>query len=607
MNIVKAGNPADYYEDVKIRVSARLSGVKRRIYLVGTFRLLLFVAGVVFLFLFWNKPWYYMVLSSVLTFIPFFVLIKYSSRLSIQRKYYETMLETAAKELRTLEFDWSDFDRGEEFRDCEHSYSNDLDLFGEKSLFQVLNRTCTPLGKKILAKILLNPLSSKTDIEGRASAIKELSSDCDFLMDFRVTGTMNDEKLSEVESLLSWGDSKPLFFGKWIYRILPISIFIINILLLIGTLLGYVSPYFQMLFFIFCIVVGFMFSNRVTRLQAAYGKGLKSLKTYSLLLSKIENKHFDSAELERIRMMLLSDGIMASQSISKLNSLMNDLDQRNNMLMYSILNGLFLWEIVMIVRIEKWKSQNCRRFSVWLDAVAEMDAYCSMATFAFNNPDYRFPEVIESDDSFIYKACSLGHPLMRREKCVRNDISIGKRPYFIIITGANMAGKSTYLRTIGVNYLLACIGLPVCAENMIFTPVNLVTSLRTTDSLKDDESYFFAELKRLKMIIDRLKSGEKMFIILDEILKGTNSVDKQKGSLALISQLLDLDAVGIIATHDLMLGSMKDKFPENVSNKCFEADIRNNELTFSYKLREGVAQNMNACFLMNKMGIAVIE
>ena len=170
-----------------------------------------------------------------------------------------------------------------------------------------------------------------------------------------------------------------------------------------------------------------------------------------------------------------------------------------------------------------------------------------------------------------------------------------------------MAGKSTYLRTVGVNYLLACIGVPVWAERMMFYPVQLVTSLRTTDSLTDNESYFFAELKRLQLIIKKLEAGEELFIILDEILKGTNSVDKQKGSQALIKQFMSLRTNGIIATHDLMLGELSQCYPNDIRNYCFEADITNNELTFSYRMREGVAQNMNACFLMKKMGIAVIE
>ena len=170
-----------------------------------------------------------------------------------------------------------------------------------------------------------------------------------------------------------------------------------------------------------------------------------------------------------------------------------------------------------------------------------------------------------------------------------------------------MAGKSTYLRTVGINYLLACIGAPVWEKQMEIYPARLVTSLRTSDSLTDNESYFFAELKRLKLIIDKLEAGEELFIILDEILKGTNSMDKQKGSFALIKQFMNMNTNGIIATHDLLLGTLIESFPQNIRNYCFEADITNNELTFSYQMRNGVAQNMNACFLMKKMGIAVID
>lgn len=168
-----------------------------------------------------------------------------------------------------------------------------------------------------------------------------------------------------------------------------------------------------------------------------------------------------------------------------------------------------------------------------------------------------------------------------------------------------MAGKSTYLRTIGINYLLACIGAPVCATELTVFPAAMVTSLRTSDSLKDNESYFFIELKRLKMIIDRLQNGEKLFIILDEILKGTNSEDKQKGSLALIRQFMTYQTCGLIATHDLILGNLRDEHPDNIENFRFEADIEGDKLSFSYRMKEGVAQNMNACFLMKKMGITV--
>ena len=257
----------------------------------------------------------------------------------------------------------------------------------------------------------------------------------------------------------------------------------------------------------------------------------------------------------------------------------------------------------LAIRLERWLSRFGSEMVGWLDALARFDAYASLAGFAFNHPDYVYPTL--TDHYFTMKGKRLGHPLLDRNRCVRNDVHVPDAPWFLIITGANMAGKSTYLRTVGVNYLLACVGAPVCAESLTLCPASLMTSLRTSDSLASHESYFFAELKRLQAIILRLRQGERLFIILDEILKGTNSEDKQKGSLALMKQLVGLGSCGIIATHDLLLGSLEREFPEAIKNYRFEADIKNNELSFSYQLREGIAQNMNACFLMQKMGITV--
>ena len=253
------------------------------------------------------------------------------------------------------------------------------------------------------------------------------------------------------------------------------------------------------------------------------------------------------------------------------------------------------------INLERWKEMYSGKLKNWFDVLGEFDMFSSFGTFAFNHPGYIYPDI--ADSYFEMQGKALGHPLMRRDKCVCNNIDIPESKYFLIITGANMAGKSTYLRTVGVNFLFACMGLPVYAESLTVYPAHLVTSLRTADSLISNESYFFAELKRLKMIIDRLGTGEKLFIILDEILKGTNSVDKQKGSIALIKQLVEKETCGIIATHDLLLGSLSDTFPKNVQNKRFEADIKNDELTFTYQIRDGIAQDMNATFLMKKMGI----
>ncbi|MDR0995258.1 MAG: DNA mismatch repair protein MutS, partial [Tannerella sp.] len=241
----------------------------------------------------------------------------------------------------------------------------------------------------------------------------------------------------------------------------------------------------------------------------------------------------------------------------------------------------------------------------WFEALGRFDALASLGGFAFNHPDYVYPRV--ADAYFQLSGKALGHPLLRRDLCVKNDVQCPPHgdTGFLIVTGANMAGKSTYLRTVGVNFLLAAIGAPVCAESLSFYPARLMTSLRTSDSLAGSESYFFAELKRLKSIIDRLEQGDKLLIILDEILKGTNSVDKQKGSIALMKQLTRLGTCGIIATHDLALGALEEEFPGKIKNYCFEADIQGERLSFNYKLQEGVARNMNATFLMQRMGITL--
>ncbi|NOX46905.1 MAG: DNA mismatch repair protein MutS, partial [Chlorobi bacterium] len=221
---------------------------------------------------------------------------------------------------------------------------------------------------------------------------------------------------------------------------------------------------------------------------------------------------------------------------------------------------------------------------------------------SFNNPEAEFPQVKNSD--YIFKAEELGHPLIPKVERVDNEVGV-KVKGFSIITGANMAGKSTYLRTIGVNLILGMIGAPVCGRGITISPIQLYTSIRTDDSLQKNESYFYSELKRLKAIIDELKKGTKLFIILDEILRGTNSKDKHAGSEALLKQLIDLKASGIIATHDVALGNLEKSFPEHIKNRCFEVDINGSVLSFDYKLRDGVSKNMNATILMREMGITV--
>lgn len=598
-------NIINTYQDIIKSAEQKLGKAKQQIYRIGTLRLILFVAGIAGVIHFWDNGWIVITGVVALTFVPFLFLVKLHNRLFYQKEYLEKKIEINRQELQAIEYDSSSFDSGEEFINPAHLYSYDLDVFGERSLFQYINRTSTDLGKKRLAAWLNTHLENKAEIEKRQKAVRELAPELKMRQRFRILGLLYKGKSADEEEIKAWADSPSYYRNHAILRALPFIVPAINIIFITLAIAGIVSGTVPGIIFVGFFLLSFAFSRGITKMQALYGKKLQILATYASLIHIIEEKEYHSAVLQEIKELVGGDKQTASQAVKKLTALMNALDQRNNMLMSFVLNGALFWELRQIMRIEAWKEKHASELPSWLKAIGEMDAYCSLATFAYNHPEYIYPQITSTP--FSMEAEALGHPLMNRDKCVCNDIDIAKRPFFIIITGANMAGKSTYLRTVGINYLLACIGAPVWAKQMKLYPSRLITSLRTSDSLTDNESYFFAELKRLKLIIDKLDAGEELFIILDEILKGTNSTDKQKGSFALIKQFMALQANGIIATHDLMLGTLINLFPEDIRNYCFEAEITNSELTFSYQMKNGVAQNMNACFLMKKMGIAVID
>jgi DNA mismatch repair ATPase MutS len=588
-------------EDTRIKLSAE----KKKIYRISTIRVLLFIAGVAGIIYFFSAGWLVISIIIVCTFAPFLALVKYHNQLFFKKDYLEKKIEINEQELSAIDYDTSAFDSGEEFIDPAHLYSYDLDVFGENSLFQYLNRTSTSFGKERLADWFNNHLDNKKMIEERQEAVKELAPELKFRQRFRILGLLYKGEAADRQEIAEWAASKSFFKGK---KLLNAAIFVVpavNLIILILAMAGLVSFNLLGISFIIFVNCSSRLSSSITKMQISYGKKLQILATYAGLIEMIEQKEAKSTVTQHIQQELGGKKNSASLAVNRLARLMNALDQRNNILVTVLLNGFLFWEVRQVIKIESWKEKHAALLSTWLEAVGEMDALCSLATFAYNHSEYSYP--IITNQPFTFKASEMGHPLMDRDKCVKNGVDIRKRPYFVIITGANMAGKSTYLRTIGVNYLLACTGAPVCANDMEIYPSHLITSLRTTDSLTDNESYFFAELKRLKLIIDKLNSGEELFIILDEILKGTNSMDKQKGSLALVKQFMALNANGIIATHDLLLGSLANLYPEDIQNYCFEAEIMNNELNFSYQLKDGVAQNMNACFLMKKMGIAVID
>lgn len=595
-------NLSTYYQELIHTLSTEKNQVNRKIHIIGTIRLLLVIGALLMLYGFHQEGWY-IIMGIILLFgLPFIGLMIFHNRLFFRRKYIDTQSELLVNEQKDLDLDYQAFDGGSEFIEGEHSFSLDLDLFGNKSLFQAINRTVTVEGKKRLATWLKQPLDQKNDIYQRQEAIQELSKQPEQFQSFYTNGKMTQEESNSLYKMEDLTQESSFFSQSSFWKIM---IWIIPsgwILLVIGSVMAGIAEKWFGIYAAFSFVIAYWRAKEVNRLYQSVDKMELIFKGYANLIKCIEERDFSSLLLQQLKQSFKRNNLSASESLKQLSHHIGALNQRFS-LAGVLLNLFCLRDVRHAIALERWRLQHQSDMLSWIETLGTFDAFYSLGNFAFNHPKYTYPEI--ADTYFQMQGKGLGHPLMKPNICVTNDIDIPQKPWFLIITGANMAGKSTYLRTIGVNYLLACTGLPVCAEKLVVYPAHLVTSLRTSDSLSENESYFFAELKRLKMIIDRLQTGEKLFIILDEILKGTNSIDKQKGSLALMKQLVANQSCGIIATHDLVLGTLEQEFPEQIKNYCFEADIQNDELSFSYQMRPGIAQNMNACFLMKKMGITV--
>ena len=587
-----------YYSNIITKYQGESDQLKKVIFWVGTIRLIIAIAAVVCAYILWGDT-SIVIASIIIFFVAFLALMKYHNRLFIKKSYCEQQITNAQNELKGINYDFSAFDGAPEKTDAEHSFSLDLDLFGKRSFFQSINRTVTSFGKDALANIFIHPFENKKDILDQQQAVEELKQKSRLLSHFRAIGQMSEADSLNSKDFSASFKRAPILKNSILWKSMVYIMPLIHILFGLLVYFDMMAGGYYSIVYILTLGISFVPGKKVMQIMETFNEKSKVLDTYSKLFKIIEDENVQSDKLKNIQSQL--KGVAnASYAINQLKSYHNNLTVSYTFPVLMLFNPYLLWNVKYAIKVEQWTEKYKSEIAQWFEAIAEFDMLISMGIFAFNHPDYTYPQVA---DKFIFEGKALGHPMLHRDTCVRNDVNISKTPFFLVITGANMAGKSTYLRTIGINHTMACAGVPVCAESLTFYPCRLVTNLRTADSLADNESYFFAELKRLKMIIDRLQAGEELFIILDEILKGTNSEDKQKGSMALMKQLISLNGNGIIATHDLLLGNLEQEYPNNVKDYRFEADITNDQLTFSYKIREGVAQNMNACFLMKKMGI----
>ena len=511
----------------------------------------------------------------------------------------ERLLKVYENELSYLNGDFSCFDAGEKYIDPRHPFTFDMDIFGAESLFNRINRTVTTGGSDYLATVLSQTEApSAESIVRRREAIAELAERESLRSIFLMQGRgrhINTDAILEALREVREADISPLALSRTSLVMAILSI-IVFYGLLIGAVFGPLPGSWPMLWLLVQVSAAYLFFGRtLKKVNGSINVILSRLGTYVSMIMLIVESNLKSQEARGIIGRLSDNQQSATKSFRQLKSILNDLDQRNEVWV-PISNALYLADYFIVRRFLKWQ-QYMPCIEDWIEAVSHFDALVSMATFRYNEPAGTDAEIIETD-AIVYSAQGLYHPFLG-EMAVRNDFQISDGHYYIV-TGANMAGKSTFLRSVGINYILALCGLPVFASHLKVSRFSLFSSMRTTDDLAHGISYFNAELLRLKQLIGYCKQNRHTLIILDEILKGTNSLDKLNGSCLFLKSISEFPVTGIIATHDLELSKMQQEYPDRFHNYCFEIQL-SDEITYTYRITEGVARNQNATYLLKNI------
>ena len=508
--------------------------------------------------------------------------------------FHNALIEINEEEINIGNGNFYHRDEGLKYQTPNHFFSLDIDLYGRGSFFQYVNRTKIKEGTNYLAETL--NANNIDDILKRQEAIQELSLKANWRQYYSAYASLISTE-TPANMIVEWLLSHRSFLSK-VMRWVPIGFGLISITILVLTIMESIDKSFTGYWLLLGLAITSFYLKQINKLSTNTDKIKHTFRQYSALLNQIEKETFTSQILQKKQTKITFQGKKASVIFKEFSKALDALDNRNNLISAIFGNGLFLLDIKNSYRIEEWILKYAHTVEDWFEVIAFFDAYNSLGNFAFNHPEFVWPTI--KRHGVVLNAKQLGHPLLNKSKRVNSDVNINKGEFFIV-TGANMAGKSTFLRTVSLHIIMANSGLPVCAEKSEYTPIKLISSMRTSDSLVEESSYFFSELKRLKYIVDTIKD-EPYFIVLDEILKGTNSTDKAIGSKKFVEKLVASGTTGIIATHDLSLCEIEQSL-QQVKNYYFDAEIENDELHFDYQLKEGVCKNMNASFLLKKMNI----
>ncbi len=563
---------------------------------LSLFRLIFFIVLVAVIILLFQLHWIAGVLSIYVAFFLFRLIVKKHEQTVYAHKIADTLQVINSHELEVLQNEFSQHDDGLEFQDITHRYTSDLDVFGEGSLFQYVTRCQSYFGKSKLA-FLFQGKHAVEEIEANQQAIKELEPMLEWRQQFQAISRVGMQGDQIDSSFVDWLQKDADITFKPIYFLLFPAITIALLVVFIKFL-----PWMSyLLAFVPAGIFAMRNAEKINEFESGSSKHANALKAYSTAFEWIQDKDFMSQKNIQLKSMLIQDRVGASSKIKKLSFILHQLDMRYNFFGL-VINVLFPWDYYYSYQLQSWKDEHKISGKVWFQTLGEFEALSSLAALAYNNPEWAYPTFSENN---MFSATEIGHPLIHRNKRVRNDFHSATQNHIKIVTGSNMGGKSTFLRTIGLNIILANCGSKVCANNLTLPHLNVYTSMRTLDALNENTSSFYAELKRLKTVLDAVDESDNVYFLLDEILKGTNSNDRHTGAKALIKGLLKKNGAGLISTHDLELGNLASEHPDQLENVCFEVDIKEDQLFFDYKLKKGVSKSFNATHLMRSMGIEV--
>lgn len=593
-----------YYQERARTFGEKYERVRKKYNYNSLLRGAVFIALIWVLIFYFRTENFYLILLTIAIGFGFYLLVLRHQKLRSLAQYYSTLRSLNKEEVKRIHLDLSDFENGSHYQDEEHPYQADLDIFGNASLYQLVNR-CQIDGSKDMLADWLSAKSSSERILDRQEAVKELSNDIDWGQDLTaqcqiaIQSKQKNQPSVSNRDLINW-INRPTSFSKpgpwkWL-AIISNSVLLVLIALVIAGNLPYQILYVS-------LVINAIFLGLAVRYMNDLIQGIDKsyyiISTYQKAMKLIETKPFSSKKLLELQEHLNRKNGSATRSIKKLARITHRLSSRSNML-YIMADVAFLLDVYLLVDLHNWKSKNKATIAEWLSIVNEVECLISLSGFSHTNPNFTFPEITER--SFYFQAENLGHPLIRKNNKVSNDYTIDGKGSVDIITGSNMSGKSTFQRTIGINMVLAQMGAPVDARRLTMGLTDIFTSMRTKDNLAENTSSFYAELKRIKHLLDDLEKNRVTFFLLDEILKGTNSDDRQKGAISLARKLTNRPAFGLISTHDLTLGKLAEE-EKLIRNFSFNSEINGNEITFDYKLTEGVCRSFNATKLMENMGI----